>query len=85
MHHHTEQEFLRIIEELKEQERQEDQRQDSEFKMIISALRLHAEGEQQLNKQINRLVRSTTLLSTMQIVLFIISIIVALYLGIRAT
>lgn len=81
MLHHTEKEFLRIIEELKEQERAEDARQDSDYQMIIAALRLHAEGEQQLNKNIGRLIRSTTVLATAQILLFTISIIVAVYMG----
>jgi len=85
MAHNTEKEFLRIIEELKIQEQKEEERMDSDYQMIIAALRLQTEGSQQLSKQINRLTRSTTLLSIMQIILFAISIIIALYLGIRAT
>lgn len=84
MLHHTEQEFIRIIEELKEQERLEDERQDKDLNMIVKALRMHAEGEQQLNKQIGRLIKSTTVLATTQIVLVAISIVVAIILGLQA-
>lgn len=83
MLHHTEKEFLRIIEGLKEQEAKEGERQDLEFKQIVSAMRLQAEGEQQLNKQIGRLIRSTTLLALTQIVLVALSIIVAVVLATR--
>lgn len=77
--HHTEKEFIRIVEELKRQE-------DIELKhdgQIISALRAHTEGNQQLNRQMGRLIRSTTILATTQILLVLISIIVGAYLAVR--
>lgn len=83
MLHHTEIEFLRIIEELKDQEEKEGRRQDREYKQIVSAMRLQAEGEQQLNKQIGRLIRSTTLLAVTQIILVALSIIVGVILAVR--
>lgn len=77
--HHTEKEFLRIVKELKEQEEQDGKREG----LIISALRAHAEGNQQLNKQMGRLIRSTTILATTQIVMVAISIIVGVILTIK--
>ena len=78
MRHATENEFLRIIEELKEQEKLEEKRMDSDYKMIVKALRLQTEGSQQLNKQIVRLNISTTVLATTQIILIIVGIILGL-------
>lgn len=78
--HHTEKEFLRIVEELRKQEELDGKREGQ----IISALRAHAEGSQQLNKQMGRLIRSTTILATTQILLVALSIIVAIYLGLNA-
>ncbi len=83
MMHRTEKEFLRIIEELKRQEDKEAKRQDQEFSQIVSAMRLQVEGEQQLSRQISRLIRSTTLLAGTQIALVAISIIVAIILSQR--
>jgi CTP-dependent riboflavin kinase len=77
--HHTEREFIRIVEELKKQE-EIDIKQDGQ---IISALRAHAEGNQQLNKQMGRLIRSTTVLATTQIVLVLMSIVVGAYVAVR--
>ncbi len=78
--HHTEKEFLRIVEELKKQEELDGKREGQ----IISALRAHAEGNQQLNRQMGRLIRSTTILTTTQILLVALSIVVAIYLGLKA-
>jgi hypothetical protein len=75
LQHATEKEFLRIIEELKEQEAMEEKRMDSDYQMIIAALRLQTEGSQQLNKQIVRLNLSTTILATTQIILIIVGLI----------
>lgn len=77
--HHTEREFIRIVEELKKQE-DIDIKQDGQ---IISALRAHAEGNQQLNRQMGRLIRSTTVLATTQILLVTVSIIVGAYVAIK--
>ncbi len=77
--HHTEKEFIRIVEELKKQEQMDLEREGQ----IISALRAHAEGNQQLNKQMGRLIRSTTILATTQIVLVALSIFVGVVLAIR--
>jgi hypothetical protein len=77
LEHNTEKEFLRIIEELKAQEEKEDRRIDSDYQMIITALRLQTEGSQQLNKQIVRLNLSTTLLATTQIILIVVGLILA--------
>lgn len=77
LQHHTEREFLRIIEELKEQEKLEEERIDSDYQMIIAALRLQTEGSQQLNKQIFRLNISTTILASTQIVLIIVGLILS--------
>jgi CTP-dependent riboflavin kinase len=77
--HHTEREFIRIVEELKKQE-EIDIKQDGQ---IISALRAHAEGNQQLNRQMGRLIRSTTVLAITQILLVTVSIIVGAYLAIK--
>ena len=77
--HHTEKEFLRIVEELKNQEELDSKREGQ----IISALRAHAEGEQQLNKQMGRLIHSTTVLATTQIILVAISIVVGIIVAIR--
>lgn len=74
----TEKEFLRIIEELKEQEKKEDERIDSDYQMIITALRLQTEGAQQLNKQIVRLNLSTSLLALTQIMLVIVGLVLSL-------
>ena len=77
--HHTEREFIRIVEELKKQE-------DIEIKhdgQMISALRAHTEGNQQLNRQMGRLIRSTTILATTQIILVIISLVVGTYVAIK--
>ena len=77
--HHTEKEFIRIVEELKKQE-------DIELKhdgQMISALRAHTEGNQQLNRQMGRLIRSTTVLAVTQIFLVVISIIVGTYVAIK--
>lgn len=77
--HRTEKEFIRIVDELKKQE-------DIEIKQdgqIISALRAHTEGNQQLNEQMGRLIRSTTILAVTQIVLIIISIAVGAYVAIK--
>lgn len=76
--HHTEKEFIRIIEELKKQEELDIEKEGQ----MISALRAHAEGNQQLNRQMGRLIRSTTILATTQIVLVLISIIVGTYVAI---
>jgi hypothetical protein len=76
--HQTEQEFLRIVEELKEQEKLEEERMDSDYQMIIAALRLQTEGAQQLNKQIVRLNLSTTILASTQILLIIVGLILSL-------
>ena len=84
MLHRTEKEFLRIIEELKRQEELEGKRQDQDLRMIVSALRMHAEGEQQLNQQIGRLIRSTTILASTQIALVAVSIIVGIVLSFKA-
>jgi hypothetical protein len=77
--HHTEKEFLRIVEELKQQEEMDSKREGQ----IISALRAHAEGNQQLNKQMGRLIRSTTVLATTQIIMVAISIVVGVIVAIR--
>jgi hypothetical protein len=77
LQHHTEKEFLRIIEELKVQEKLEEERMDSDYQMIIAALRLQTEGSQQLNKQIVRLNISTTILATTQIILIIVGLLLA--------
>lgn len=77
--HHTENEFLRIVKELKQQEELDGKREG----LIISALRAHAEGNQQLNKQMGRLIHSTTILATTQIVMVAISIIVGIILTIK--
>jgi hypothetical protein len=77
--HHTEKEFLRIVNELKHQEELDGKREGQ----IVSALRAHAEGNQQLNKQMGRLIRSTTVLATAQIVMVAISIIVGVILSIK--
>lgn len=77
--HHTEKEFIRIVEELKKQEELDLEREGQ----IVSALRAHAEGEQQLNKQMGRLIRSTTVLATTQILLVLISIIVGAYVAVN--
>jgi hypothetical protein len=69
--------FIRIIEELKHEEEKEEQRQDKDFHMIASVMRLHAEAQHELSKQIVRLNRSTTVLALTQIFLIIISIIIA--------
>lgn len=69
--------FIRIIEELKREEEKEDQRQDHDFHMIASVMRLHAEAQHELSKQIIRLNRSTTILALTQIFLVVISIIIA--------
>jgi len=77
--HRTEKEFIRIVDELKKQE-------DIEIKQdgqIIGALRAHTEGNQQLNKQMGRLIRSTTILAVTQIVLIVISIAVGAYVAIK--
>jgi len=76
-------EFLRIIRELKEQEAKEDHRQDQEYRMMVSALRLHAEAQHELSKQIVRLNRTTTVLALTQISLVVISIIVGVVLSTR--
>jgi hypothetical protein len=76
--HHTEKEFLRIVEELKEQEKLDSKREG----MIVSALRLHAEGNQQLNRQLGRLIRSTTILAVAQILMVLVSIVVGAYVAI---
>lgn len=81
MQHRTEKEFLRIIEELKEQELKEEQQQNKEYRQIVSAMRLQVEGEHQLNRQIGRLIKSTTFLAATQIALVAISIIVAVILA----
>ncbi|MBA3758790.1 hypothetical protein H0X10_04150 [Candidatus Saccharibacteria bacterium] len=77
--HHTEKEFLRIVEELKDQEELDGKREGQ----IISALRAHAEGNQQLNKQMGRLIRSTTILATTQIIMVAISIVVGVVVAVR--
>lgn len=77
LQHHTEREFLRIIEELKKQEQLEEERMDSDYQMIIAALRLQTEGAQQLNKQIVRLNISTTVLATTQIILIIVGLVLS--------
>ncbi len=77
--HHTEREFIRIVEELKKQE-EIDIKQDGQ---IISALRAHAEGNQQLNRQMGRLIRSTTVLAITQILLVTVSIVVGAYVAIK--
>jgi hypothetical protein len=77
--HHTEREFIRIVEELKKQE-ELDIEQDGQ---IVAALRAHAEGNQQLNKQMGRLIRSTTVLATTQIILVLMSILVGTYVAIK--
>lgn len=77
--HHTEKEFLRIVDELKHQEELDGKREGQ----IVSALRAHAEGNQQLNKQMGRLIRSTTVLATAQIVMVAISILVGVILAIK--
>lgn len=77
--HHTEKEFIRIVKELKKQEELDLEREGQ----IVSALRAHAEGEQQLNRQMGRLIRSTTILATTQILLVLISIIVGSYVAIN--
>lgn len=76
-------EFIRIIKELKEQEKKEDERQDMEYRMMVSALRLHAEAQHELSKQIVRLNRATTVLALTQISLVAISIVVAIVLNTR--
>lgn len=78
LQHHTELEFLRIIEELKKQEQLEEERMDSDYQMIIAALRLQTEGAQQLNKQIVRLNRSTTILASTQIILIIVGLLISI-------
>lgn len=78
MQHQTEKEFLRIIEELKVQEQKEEERMDSDYQMIIAALRLQTEGAQQLNKQIVRLNFTTTVLASTQIVLIIVGLILSI-------
>ncbi len=77
--HHTEREFIRIVEELKKQE-EIDIKQDGQ---IISALRAHAEGNQQLNRQMGRLIRSTTVLAITEILLVTVSIVVGAYVAIK--
>jgi len=77
--HHTEKEFIRIVEELKKQEELDIEKEGQ----MISALRAHAEGNQQLNRQMGRLIRSTTILSVTQILMFIISILVGAYVAIK--
>ncbi len=77
--HHTEKEFIRIIEELKKQEELDIEKEGQ----MISALRAHAEGNQQLNRQMGRLIRSTTILSITQILMFMISIGVGAYVAIK--
>ena len=74
-------EFVRIIKELKEQEVKEDQRQDQEYRMMVSALRLHAEAQHELSKQIIRLNRTTTVLALTQIFLVAVSIIIGVALS----
>ncbi len=78
LQHNTEREFLRIIEELKNQEKLEEERMDSDYQMIIAALRLQTEGSQQLNKQIVRLNISTTILATTQIILIIVGLLISI-------
>ncbi len=77
--HHTEKEFIRIVKELKKQEELDLEREGQ----IVSALRAHAEGEQQLNRQMGRLIRSTTVLATTQILLVFISLVVGTYVAIN--
>lgn len=77
--HYTEQEFLRIVDDLRKQEELDGKREGQ----IISALRAHAEGNQELSKQIGRLIHSTTVLAITQISLVALSIIVAVYLGLK--
>lgn len=77
--HHTEREFIRIIEELKKQEELDIEKEGQ----MISALRAHAEGNQQLNRQMGRLIKSTTILSITQILMFMISIAVGAYVAIK--
>lgn len=77
--HHTEKEFLRIVEELKKQEEQDGKREN----IMISALRAHAEGNQQLNRQMGRLIRSTTVLATAQILMVLVSIVVGAYVAVK--
>lgn len=76
-------EFLRIIDELRQQEEKEDKRQDQDLRMIVSAMRLHAEAQHELTKQIIRLNRTTTLLALTQIFLVTLSIIIAVLLSTR--
>lgn len=76
-------EFLRIIRELKDQEVKEDQRQDQEYRMMVSALRLHAEAQHELSKQIVRLNRTTTVLALTQIFLVAVSIVVGVALSLN--
>lgn len=77
--HHTEREFLRIVEELKKQEEEDGKREN----LMVSALRAHAEGNQQLNKQMGRLIRSTTVLAVAQIIMVLVSIIVGTFVAIN--
>lgn len=77
--HHTEKEFIRIVEELKKQEELDIEKEGQ----MISALRAHAEGNQQLNRQMGRLIRSTTILATTQIILVAISMVVGAYVAIK--
>lgn len=77
--HHTENEFIRIVEELKKQEELDIEKEGQ----MISALRAHAEGNQQLNRQMGRLIRSSTILSVTQILMFIISILVGAYVAVK--
>lgn len=76
-------EFLRIIDELREQEEKEDKRQDQDLRMIVSAMRLHAEAQHELTKQIIRLNRTTTMLALTQIFLVALSIVIAVLLSTR--
>lgn len=80
---HDNTDFIRIIEELRREEEREDQRQDQDFKMIASVMRLHAEAQHELSKQIIRLNHTTTVLALTQIFLVAISIIVAVILSTR--
>lgn len=77
--HHTEREFLRIVEELKKQEEEDGKREN----LMVSALRAHAEGNQQLNRQMGRLIRSTTVLAVAQIVMVLVSIVVGAFVAIK--
>ena len=77
--HHTEREFIRIVEELKKQEELDLEREGQ----IVSALRAHAEGNQQLNRQMGRLIRSTTVLAVAQIVMVLVSILVGAFVAIK--